>query len=327
MAHALCSESVDLANDLRSFLLSIDPAKFKLGLEAAARERVSRLKVKLEHILATYNRATLEDRRLSVLYDGLRALAGQLELRPRTGLPPGPIQREWHRYQRRLQASYGGLAKHLEPLSAPVPALRVTNYGRNLFHVSAALFTLALIQFILTPTQIKYGGVGFAVWCWISEFARSRFPWVTRAYMKLLGPIAHSHEHHKVNSATWYATALGVLSVTVSPMVATVAVAVLGVADPMAALIGRRFGRIALRGGRTLEGSLAFAASGTLAGATVLFVFYPQLGLGTIFLAAGAASVLGAVAELVSFALDDNLTIPLAAGLGATLILGLPALW
>lgn len=324
MAHALCSESVDLANDLRSFLLSIDPARFRQDLEASARERVRQLRAKLERILATYNKAAQEDQRLRKLYEGLCALARQLEYRPQPGLPAGPIRREWTRYQRRLQASYGGLAKRLERLSAPVPALRTTNYGRNVFHIGAALFTLSLIQFILTPVQLGYVGLGFAAWCWGSELARARFPWVTRIYMKLLGPIAHSHEHHKVNSATWYATALAVLAVTVSPMAATVAVAVLGVADPMAALVGRRFGRTQLRGGRTLEGSLAFVFSGTLAGAAVLLAFYPQLGLSSILLAAGAAAALGAVAELVSFALDDNLTIPLAAGLGATLFLGLP---
>jgi dolichol kinase len=323
LAHALCSESVDLAKDLRSFVLSIDPARFRQDLEAAARERLNQLRSKLEHILETYNKAAQEDQRLRKLYEGLRALASQLEYRPKPGLPPGPIQREWHRYQRRLQASYGGLARRLDRLSAPVPALRTTNYGRSLFHLGAALFTLSMIQFILTPVQLGYVGLGFAAWCWLSELGRARFPLVTRIYMKILGPIAHSHEHHKVNSATWFATALAVLAVTVSPMAATVAVAVLGVADPMAALVGRRFGRTQLRGGRTLEGSLAFVFSGTLAGTAVLLAFYPELGLSSILLAAGTAAVLGAVAELVSFALDDNLTIPLAAGLGASLFLGL----
>ena len=39
----------------------------------------------------------------------------------------------------------------------------------------------------------------------------------------------------------------------------------LGVADPVAALIGRRYGRHKLRGGKSLEGAMAFVASGTLA--------------------------------------------------------------
>lgn len=162
MAHALCSESVDLAKDLRSFLISIDPARFRQDLEAAARQRARQLRDRLTRILETYNKAAQEDLRLRKLYDGLCALARQLEVRPQPGLPAGPIRREWQRYQRRLLASYGALAKRLERLSAPVPALRTTNHGRSLFHVGAALFTLSLIQFVLTPVQMGYAGLGFA---------------------------------------------------------------------------------------------------------------------------------------------------------------------
>ena len=326
MAHDLCRASVDFAHELRAFLLSIDPARFRQDLEAAARQQVRQLRFKLARILETYDKTPLEDRRLTGLYEGLRALANQLERRPGQSASDGPLRREWKRYQRQLQASYGAIAKWLERLSAPVPALRATNYGRNLFHLGSAVFTLALIQIVLSPGQLKYVGLGFAAWCWLSELLRARFSWVTQTYMKLLGPIAHSHEHHRVNSATWYATALACLSVTVTPMAATVAVAVLGIADPAAALVGRRFGRTALAGGRTLEGSLAFVVCGALAALAVLAAFYPGLGAGTMVMAAGAASVLGAVAELASRRLDDNLTIPLAAGLGATLILGLPAI-
>lgn len=317
MAHALCRETVDLAHDLRSLVLSIDPARFREELAATARQRARQLGKKVDRILQAYRNTPLEDRRLSRLYDGLCSLARQLESGPRAEA----LRREWRRYQRRLQASYGAIAARLERLSAPVPALRTTNYGRNLFHFGAALFTLALVQFLLTPPQMIYVGVGFAAWCWLSELARVRFPWVTRAYMKLLDPIAHSHEHHKVNSATWYATALGILSVTASPVAITVAVAVLGVADPAAGLVGRRFGRTRLLHGRTLEGSLAFVGAGVLAAALALRVFYPTLGPAVVLLAALAASVLGALAELCSVSLDDNLTIPLAAGLGVMLVL------
>lgn len=323
MANSFCDASVDFAYELREFVLSIDPAQFRHDLEHAARKRARRLRAKVAHILEVYETAAQQDQRLTRLYEGLDALARQLELRPRPGLGPGPIRREWHRYQRRLQASYGAVAKRLHRLSVPVPALRTTNYGRSLFHFGSALFTLWLIQFMLNRTGIVIVGLGFAAWCWINELARVRFKWVTRVYMRLLGPIAHSHEHHQVNSATWYGTALAVLSVTVSPMAISVAVAVLGVADPVAALVGRRIGRTRLRHGRTLEGSLAFVASGGLAAAAVLLVFYPELGAGTVTMAALASSTLGAVAETLSVGVDDNLTIPLAAGLGATLILGL----
>ena len=321
MAHALCSESVDFAKEFRDFILSIDPARFRKDLEVATRQRVRQLRQKLDQILAAYEKSTL-DSRLGRLYEGLKTLAGQLDDQEQ---PEGPVRREWQRYQRRLQTSYALLAKRLDRLSAPVPTLRITNYARNLFHASMAAFTIALIQFFLTPDQQKIAAIGFAAFCWLSELGRTLSRRFTLAYLKVFGPISHTHEQHRVNSATWYGTALACLSVTVSPMAATVGVAVLGVGDPMAALVGRRFGRTRLRGERTLEGSLAFLVSGWLVALLALATFYPEIALWRCFLTAGAAATLGAAAELFSFRLDDNLTIPLAAALGATLVLSLSA--
>jgi dolichol kinase len=320
MAHSLCVESTDLALELREFLVTIDPARFRQELEAAARRRLNQLRLRLAEILKTYE-GPLGDRRLIRLYDGLQTLSRQLEeLRPRAEQSARRMRREWQQFQRRLQPAYGAIASRLERLSAPVPALRSTNYGRSFFHLCSALFSLAMIQYVLSVTGLKIAAVSFAAFCWINEALRVRYPSVTRAYMKLMGRIAHPHEHHKVNSSTWYATALALLALAFNPMAASVAVIVLGVADPMAAIVGRRFGRTALRGGRTLEGSLAFVGSGTLAVVGLLMLYYPDLGLQRALLAAVAASTLGALAELFSFRLDDNLTIPLAAGLGAMAI-------
>ena len=96
---------------------------------------------------------------------------------------------------------------------------------------------------------------------------------------------------------------------------------VLAVADPMAALIGRRWGRTRLCQGRSLEGTAAFVVSGMIITMAVLAIFYPGLGLGAMLLTAFLASLTGGIAELVSGRLDDNFTIPLAAAAGATLAL------
>ena len=102
-------------------------------------------------------------------------------------------------------------------------------------------------------------------------------------------------------------------------MVGAVAVMVLAVADPMAALVGRRYGKIQIHRNRTLEGSLAFVAAGVAISMAVLLGFYPAVGLGTALVISLTASLTGAAAELVSGRLDDNLTIPLAAAAGAAL--------
>jgi dolichol kinase len=91
----------------------------------------------------------------------------------------------------------------------------------------------------------------------------------------------------------------------------------LAFADPMAAIIGRRFGRIRLVNGRSLEGSLTFIVTGFVAAITVLAIYYPEVSWGAKAALALGGAIPSAVAELVSRRIDDNLSIPLSAGAGA----------
>jgi dolichol kinase len=85
----------------------------------------------------------------------------------------------------------------------------------------------------------------------------------------------------------------------------------LAVGDPVAGLIGRRYGRVRLIGRRTLEGSLAFVLSAGFVCWLLLKIQYPTLRPAAFIALAGASA--GAIAELLSGTwLDDNLTVPLS---------------
>jgi dolichol kinase len=101
---------------------------------------------------------------------------------------------------------------------------------------------------------------------------------------------------------------------------------VLAVGDPLGALIGRRFGKTVIRAGRTVEGSLAFVVAGALAVAATLLICYPALRTPLVAVVALLAAFGGAVAEVNTRRLDDNLMIPLGAALGAAVGLGLTGL-
>lgn len=101
-----------------------------------------------------------------------------------------------------------------------------------------------------------------------------------------------------------------------------VAAASLGVmltADTAAALIGRRFGRHKLNGGKSAEGTVAFFVTGTIFAVFVLLVA-GELSWG-MFAWAAAGVFLASLAELFQkqLRLDDNLTIPLSCGAVMTL--------
>jgi dolichol kinase len=147
---------------------------------------------------------------------------------------------------------------------------------------------------------------------WGIELARVLIPRGREVWSRLFGAIARPHEVYHVTSGTWYVTSLVLLS-TLFPLDAgVVGIAVLGVGDPAAAVVGRRLGRIRTVGARTLEGSLAFVGFGFLAGWLTLGLWHAEAG--QLAALAAAAAVAGAGGELISGGrLDDNLVIPLLA--------------
>jgi dolichol kinase len=217
-----------------------------------------------------------------------------------------------------VQPAYQALANSLVHEGARPKNLRPANYARSGFHALTGIFALGVIQ--LVPLWgVRTFAVTFALFCWTLELTRRRWTWVNEACMKVLGRFAHAHERYQVNSSTWYATALAIMSLAFSPRANSVAVIVLGFGDPVAALIGRRFGRTRLKNGRSLEGSLAFVVAGALAAIAALRVCYPGEPLLSTVVAGAVGGIAGAIAELVSGAIDDNFAIPLAASFAAAL--------
>ncbi len=206
-----------------------------------------------------------------------------------------------------------------EASAAPVPraVARPANTTRSLFHVASGALSLALMR--LLPGRAWLIGVSLtiAVAAWSMEAARRRSPAANEVLMRFFSAIAHPQERHRVNSSTWYVTALLILASFFPLRAAELGVVVLGLADPAAGFIGRRFGRTRLRTGRSLEGTLAFVVAGTFAALAALFAFHELPWSSRITLALVGA-VAGAVAELVSTRADDNFTIPLTVAVAAT---------
>ncbi len=84
----------------------------------------------------------------------------------------------------------------------------------------------------------------------------------------------------------------------------------LAVGDPAAAAVGQRWGKLKVRN-KSLEGSLTFflfsCVIGAILGGTIL-----SLSLGVII----TGAILATLAELLSFRLDDNFTVPLVSSSG-----------
>lgn len=313
MTYALAHDSRDVMLELHRLLRDLDPARFRDEVREAMRERVARISESLHGLLER------DPEGLTPLRERIEELRKLLEERaPRPGLALAERRAAWAAYHDGLKPAYESVAAGLREYRVHVPSLRPTNYARNVFHVCWAFFALFLIESVLTVEGLLWAAGGFAVYAWTTEATRRIWPRWNAFVMKLYGPVAHPHEYHRINSATWYATALVALAMTQSTLLCAIAVAVLGVADPAAALIGRRWGRTKLINGRSLEGSLAFVFAGVALAAPLVVGFHGLSWTHALLLATGGAFA-GALAELVSKRVDDNLTIPLATAAGAWL--------
>jgi dolichol kinase len=202
----------------------------------------------------------------------------------------------------------------MSPPVTPAPT-RPENWARSASHVAAALLAIGLLH-VLPADAVRWTAVSAAAICWAVELLRPRVPILNHAFRWVFGSMIHPHEHFRPASGTWYATGL-VAASFMSVHAAVASVAVLGFGDPAAGTVGRRIGRTRIGEGRSLEGTLAFATVGGGAAAGALAWGW-QVG-SEVWGIAAAAGVAGAVSELLVRRVDDNLVVPIAAGLAAML--------
>jgi len=310
---ALTHRTREVAVELHEVLVELDPAHWSHDVAAAGKRRLEGIARRLGELAE----AAKSDPRLASLGRRLNELRQHIA----TALPKSadaPVE-AWIALIERLRPGYESLARALKAYAIHVPALRPTNYARNALHVLTAVAAIS-VAFLLPTTGWRMLVAGLlAGTCWTLETTRRIWPSWNDKLMAALGVFAHPHETHRVNSATWYLTALFGLTLTGSMPLLAISLAVLGLGDPVAALIGRRFGRIKLLHGRTLEGSLSFVGAATVA-ATAMALATTSWGLGSAVLVALGASVAGATAEALSRRVDDNFSVPIVAALGATLL-------
>ncbi len=317
--YAVPVSSRELALEVLALLRDLDPASWREGLSTAVRARLQRVAALIHELLSTAPPSEV----FAGLHERLHELSLLLdEYTPKLDLGAHECKEAWMRLRSQLSLRYDALARTLRELEVHVPCLRPTNYKRNIFHLASAVFALLLVEVFLSQSQLVVASAAVTTWAWSTEFGRRRWPRLNQALMWVLGPIAHPHEHWRVNSATWYSSAIFLLALTGEPIVQIAAVVILGVSDPLAAIVGRRYGKHKLVHGRSLEGSLTFLLSGCIA-ATALLIWLHSLPLTTALLISAGAALPATFAELFSRRVDDNFSIPVSAAIGAWITLQL----
>lgn len=201
--------------------------------------------------------------------------------------------------------------------------LKPKNYFRNLYHVLNALTVYFLYTEVFNHTYALMTMGGLSVIAITVEITRQFNPKFNNFMVdKVFGKIVRPKERFKVNSATYYLVSL-TLMMTFAPAKAfLLGLLTLGISDPVANIIGKNFGKRKIYGEKSLEGTLAFFLSSFIVCTlSLLFHLAPDAALLTILPLTLSVAIVGAIVELYSSKLDDNMTIIISCTLTALLFL------
>ncbi len=322
MSQTLCFESKLIIEDIYSLVELVDRSRytFRREMEQVLRTKLSTIQSDLAELIRVYEK-NQEDKKLKALRNRLYDLSNILDTTSfQVSSSAENVRLHWTQFRSSVLPVYEAIAAHLKTESIHVPSLRPTNYTRNLFHVACGVVALVCTQYLFSSQTMVFVAGSFALSAWTCEVLRKFNPKINKLLMQLFSPIAHPHEHYRVNSATWYTTALFVLSLLMPKMICTISVVVLAVGDPIAAFIGRKFGKHRISAGRSLEGCLSFVVFSGLMVLTVLRLYYPQLTWLQMSLLAFSGALSGSLAEILSKKIDDNFSIPLTVAVGTFLL-------
>jgi dolichol kinase len=187
-------------------------------------------------------------------------------------------------------------------------------YGSEMVRKTIHFLSLAVpIGLYLLSEQAGHTLVLFlALFILTVDVVRLQVASVRKVFYFVFGAILRDHERFNLLGSTYLILSALICAHAFPKSIAVLALSFLVVGDTMAALVGRRWGRIKILD-KSLEGSLACLASCVIIGN-----LYPGMDVARSVIWVGA--VAATLSELLPIPLDDNMRIPLAAGFAMLLV-------
>ena len=197
-------------------------------------------------------------------------------------------------------------AIHLGALVLPAGILVL---GRPL--AAVALVPLALLAVVLDWSRVRF------------EAPRRALHWVFAGLMRA-HEVPAMGARVVLNGATWMCVAAALCASVFEPAVGAASLAMLMVGDGAAAVVGRRFGRHKWPDGqKSVEGTVAYAATAFATGLAVVFWPVAHEGSRLTLAACAVGAVVGAATEALPIPINDNVRVPLLAGAAMAAVLWL----
>ena len=179
---------------------------------------------------------------------------------------------------------------------------------RRLWHISAVL-SIALAAWFL-PERTMLISLGLVTFFFLGfEFTRLNVPHINRWFVSRFGPILREEEVSRVTPSSYVLISALVAYLAFGREIAMLSVCFLAVGDVAAGIVGLQLGRTKLFG-KALEGDLACFVSCLAAGFVLCYA-----GLEVGLMAVLVGSLAATVGQAIRSPVDDNLTLPLFAGM------------
>lgn len=177
--------------------------------------------------------------------------------------------------------------------------------SRKTIHILASV-AAAAVALEAPPRLVPWLFFGTFLLAVVIEEARRRSASVGRIFDRAFGAMLRPKEYRGTTGATTLAAGFTIATILLPSLYAAIGIAIGGVADAAAAVVGQFFGRHRLRSGKSLEGALACLV-------TAFAIAWAMPGIGVAPAVVVAVIVTGL--ELIPVPFDDNLWLAPAAGL------------
>jgi diacylglycerol kinase (CTP) len=204
-------------------------------------------------------------------------------------------------------------------VSSPFRLRSDLHITRKLWHMATGLLGYIIYQkSTLTIESMAAILLVISACSFLVEYLRLRNEKMNQVLMVLMKPIMRESEKNSVSGMPFYALGVSLSLFFFPERIAVLSVLFLVFADPIASFFGILYGRDKIFPNKSLQGTIAaFSVCYIVTLVYGLFYSTPNMRLLVFSILGG---IIGAVSELCSQFVDDNLCIPVISGLGLFLL-------
>lgn len=189
--------------------------------------------------------------------------------------------------------------------------------ARKLWHIGTGLVGLVVFyKSGIGPAMMAKILMGLALAGFAVDLVRMRVPAINKVVMVVMKPFMREHEKNSMSGFPFYALGVSLALFFFAEKIAILAVLFLVFSDPISSYFGILYGKDKILPNKSLQGTVAGYL--TCYSVTLVYcLFYVEPSIDVLAFAM-FGGVIGAISELLSELVDDNLTIPVVSGLGLT---------